>query len=341
MVTCGMTTSTVDARIARIAARQAGRFSRAQALAVGITDSSVLRRLRSGRWERVHPGVYALAGAPRTWIGDVWAAVLATGPLATATHETALRLHGSEHVAPLPVTLTIPHGGHARIAGAVVHQIDDLRPGDVTSVEGLPVSGVPRAVVEVAATVGPRRLGRVLDDLVFDRRTTHAQVGAALARVARPGKPGIGALAAALEERSGSSVPADSDLERGLYAALVGAGLPAPRCHASLPGRGAIEGVVDAAYADCRLILEADGRRWHTRVAALRRDHERDAEAARAGWQTLRFVYEQIERHPDEVAEVVADVRAVRLPPLRSALVATGALAHAGTAVATTVLPRQ
>jgi hypothetical protein len=318
-----MTTSAVDSRIARIAARQAGRFSRAQALAVGITDSSALRRLRAGRWERVHPGVYALSGAPPSWIGDVWAAVLATGPLAAVTHETAIRLHGSEHVARLPVTLTIPHGGHARIAGAFVHQIDDLGPGDVTSVEGLPVSRVPRAVVEVAATVGPRRLERVLDDLVFDRRTTYAQVGAALARVARPGKPGVGALAAALDERSGS-MPADSDLERSLYAALVGAGLPAPRCQAPLPGRGAIEGLVDAAYADCRLILEADGRRWHTPVAALRRDHERDAEAARAGWQTLRFVYEQIERHPDEVAEVVADVRAVRLRPARAAMVATG-----------------
>jgi Protein of unknown function (DUF559)/Transcriptional regulator, AbiEi antitoxin len=325
-----MTSSTIDSRIARIAARQAGRLSRAQALAVGITDSSLLRRLRAGRWERVHPGVYALSGAPPTWIGDVWAAVLATGPLCSVTHETAIRMHGSEHVAPLPVTLTIPQGGHARIAGTFVHQIDDLRPDDVTSVEGLPVSRVPRAVVEVAATIGPRRLERVLDDLVFDRRTSYAQVAAALARVARPGKPGVRTLAAVLDERSGS-IPADSDLERGLYAALVGAGLPEPRCQSALPGRGSVEGVVDAAYADCRLILEADGRRWHTRVAALRRDHERDAEAARAGWQTLRFVHEQIERHPDEVAEVVADVRAVRLPSARAGLVATAARPRSAT----------
>jgi very-short-patch-repair endonuclease len=336
-----MTTSTVDSRIARIAARQAGRFSRAQALAVGVTDSSAFRRLRAGRWERVHPGVYTLGGTPPTWIGDVWAAVLAAGPLATVTHETAIRLHGSQHVAPLPVTLTIPHGGHARIADAVVHQIDDLRPGDVASVEGLPVSRVPRAVVELAAVVGPRRLGRVLDDLVFDRRTTYAQVAAALAQVARPGKPGVAALASALDERSGSAVPADSELERTLYAALVGRGLPAPRCQAPLPGRGAVEGLVDAAYPDCRLILEADGRRWHTRVAALRRDHERDAEAARAGWQTLRFVHEQIEGHPDEVADVVADVRAVRLSAPRAALVATAARAHGGPGAASAVVPRQ
>ncbi|HKE76919.1 MAG TPA: hypothetical protein VKB57_25080, partial [Acidimicrobiales bacterium] len=49
-----------------------------------------------------------------------------------------------------------------------------------------------------------------------------------------------------------------------------------------------------------------------TRVAALRRDHERDAEAARAGWQTLRFLYEQVVHHPADVCAVVADVRAVR-----------------------------
>jgi very-short-patch-repair endonuclease len=80
-----------------------------------------------------------------------------------------------------------------------------------------------------------------------------------------------------------------------------------------LPGRGAIEGVVDGGYPDARLVIEADGRRWHSRVRDMRSDYARVAEAARVGWQTLRFLYEQIIGNPDEVCAVVRDVRAVRV----------------------------
>jgi hypothetical protein len=303
---------TLDARAARLAQRQAAHLSRAQAHALGFSDSSIKRRLRSGRWERVHPGVYRLAGAPETWLGVTWAALLAAGPSANITHETAVRLSGSPHVGPVPVTLTVPHGGHHRIEGAVVHQIDDLRPHHVRAIQGLPASEPARAVVEVAATLPARRVGRVLDDLVFDRRTTLADVSTRLAEVARPGKPGVVPLARLLDERDERRVPAGSALEDALIAALVAGGLPMPEQQRSLPSTGAVEGVVDAAYPDCRLILEADGRRWHTRVRDLARDHARDAEAARVGWQTLRFLYEEITQDPDAVCATVRDVRAVR-----------------------------
>jgi very-short-patch-repair endonuclease len=302
----------IDPRIARLAVRQAGAFSRAQALAAGMTDSSMLRRIRSGRWIVLHPGVYFLDGVPPTWHSEIWAGFLAAGPMAAVTHETGLRINGSSHVAPRPITLTVPHGTHPRIDGVVVHQIDDLRLGQIARTDGLPVSRPARGVVEVAATLGRRRLGRVLDDLVFDRRTTYDDVAVALAEVARPGKPGVVALGAVLDERSDATVPSASELEQALFAALAGGGLPAPRPQRSLPGPGAVEGLVDAAYEDCRLILEADGRRWHTRVEHLRRDHERDAQAARVGWQTLRFLHGQITRDPDGVCAVVADVREVR-----------------------------
>jgi hypothetical protein len=309
-----MTGPTPDACIARLASRQASTFARAQALAAGLTDSSIKRRLRSGRWERPHPGVYRLAGIAPSWASEVWAGLLAAGPLAVVTHETALALHGSSHVPPRPVTLTVPHGGHARLDGVFVHQIDDLRPHHVIDLEGLPVSSAARAVVEGAATLGRRQLGRVLDDLVFDKRVSYPQVATCLAEVARRGKPGVSKLGLLLDERSDEAVPPGSELERAMLAALHDAGLPPPQRQVALPGTGEIDGLVDAAYPDCRVIIEADGRRWHTRVADLARDHARDAQAARAGWQTLRFVYETIVHDPAGMCATVADVRAVRLP---------------------------
>jgi very-short-patch-repair endonuclease len=109
-------------------------------------------------------------------------------------------------------------------------------------------------------------------------------------------------------------VPPQSVLERALFEALARGGLPAPRRQVPLPGRGSVEGIVDAAYPDTRVVLEADGRRWHTRVRDLKRDHDRDADVSRAGWLALRFTYEQIMGDPGGVAAVVRDVRAVRLP---------------------------
>jgi hypothetical protein len=313
-----------DRRISLLASRQGSAFSRQQALAVGATDPMIARRLGSGRWTRAHPGVYVLTGSSPSWIQDVWCAWLAAGPGATVTHESALRLHGVERTAPRPITLTVPHGSHARVAGAIVHQIDDLAPPHITTMNGLPVSRVARAVVEVAATVSEPRLGDIVDDVVWGRRASLLRVSACLRQVARPGKPGVARLARVLDARSDGPVPAGSDLERSMLRALVAGGLPAPARQTPLPGRGLAEGLVDASYSDARVILEADGRRWHTRIRDLAKDHVRDAEAARVGWETLRFVHEQIADEPEEVCATVADVRAVRLglldPRLRSRL---------------------
>jgi very-short-patch-repair endonuclease len=169
-------------------------------------------------------------------------------------------------------------------------------------------------VVELGATQPIGVVGRVADDLISARRTTLAAIAAVLNDVARPGKPGLVRVARVLEERGPGYVPPQSELERALFAALAAGGLPEPLRQVPLPGRGGTRGLVDAAYPEARVLLEADGRRWHTRVDDLRRDRERDAQAVRAGWVPLRFVYEQVVHDPQGVCSVVADTLAVRSP---------------------------
>jgi very-short-patch-repair endonuclease len=60
--------------------------------------------------------------------------------------------------------------------------------------------------------------------------------------------------------------------------------------------------VVDRAYPEAKLILEADGRRWHARAKAISNDHQRDFEAARAGWLMIRLLHEDLSSDPDDVA---------------------------------------
>lgn len=302
-----------EARLALLAGRQSGAFSFGQALELGFSSSTIGRRLASRTWERRHAGVYVIGGTPRSRLQDLWVAVLAVGRQAVITHESAALIHGAERLPPHPITLTVPHGGHHALAGLFVHQIDDLAAAHRTNHRGLPVSTPARAVVELGATQRDTELGRVVDDLLNSRRTTLQSIAAVLHQVARPGKPGIERVARVLDQRGDGYVPPASELERSLFSTLAAGGLPPPDRQVPLPGRGDVAGLVDGAYGDAMMVLEADGRRWHTRVADLRRDRERDAQVIRAGWVPLRFVYDQIEHEPAKVCEIVAETRVHRL----------------------------
>lgn len=305
---------TTDTELAPSVARQFGAFSRHQVFASGGSQTVIRKRLRSGIWIPLHAGVYAVAGSPDTLQRQIWAAHLAIGLHSVISHELSLALSGVQSVPSRPFTFTVPHGGHHRIAGAVVHQIDDLESRHTTSWKGVRITTPARAAVEVAATLPFRLLGDVLDEAVITRRiTTYERISAVLLDVARPGKPGVDKLARLLHDRlDGEPVP-DSILERDFFAALEAGGLPRPERRVELPNRGEMRGIVDAMYTDARVILEVDGRRWHDRNRDRKRDYDRDMTAARSGYQTLRFVHEHVRKEPSEVCETIADVRAVRL----------------------------
>jgi very-short-patch-repair endonuclease len=316
----GMVANGRDARLGMLAGRQMGAFSFRQAIELGFPTSTIGRRLATGTWTRRFPGVYLAAGVPPSRELDLWCAVLAVGlRRGVISHEAAALLHGAERLPTEPVTLTAAHGTHHRLSGLFVHQIDDMRPGQRMLLRGLPVSAPARAVVELGATRAVDVIGRVADDLVRSCQTTYADIAAVLADLARPGKPGIEKVARMLDERGDGFVPPASELERALFAVLDAGGLPAPERQVPLPGRAAVAGLVDGAYRDAQIVLEADGRRWHTRMEAARRDRFRDAQVVRAGWVPLRFVYEQINHDPGEVCAVVAETRQRRLALLQRA----------------------
>lgn len=74
-----------------------------------------------------------------------------------------------------------------------------------------------------------------------------------------------------------------------------------------------IEGCVDAAVPESRLLLEADGRSWHARLDDMARDRRRDRAALRAGWETLRFVYRDLVADPHGAADDIRVVHRRRL----------------------------
>ena len=81
----------------RTAARQAGVFSRGQALTDGMSSAGIGRRLASGEWRRAFsslPAVYVHAATPLTWESRLWAAMLAVGHPCAVAGLTAAILWG-------------------------------------------------------------------------------------------------------------------------------------------------------------------------------------------------------------------------------------------------------
>jgi very-short-patch-repair endonuclease len=305
-----------DAVAVELATMQCGAFARWQLQPRGMTDGMIRSRTQDGRWLTASPGVYVLAGVPNTFEQRLWVGWLAVGPGGLVSHEAAAELHGIPNVARNRVTLISAHGWHHQLADITVHQIDDVLNEHRTSWHGLPLTTPARTIVDLASSARPARLLRIVEDSKHARIATYAEVGACMTSVARRGKPGVAKLTRVLDRLTGTRAKTMSTLERQLFELVDTYRLDRPKSQFPFPGRQLPNGCVDAAYVDAKLIIEVDSRSWHTRIAEIKRDHERDAEAARNGWQTLRILYEHVVDDPAGTAALIADVRAERLRQL-------------------------
>lgn len=67
-------------------------------------------------------------------------------------------------------------------------------------------------------------------------------------------------------------------------------------------------GKPDLVDIDRRIILEADSFEWHGSRRALVRDARRDNSFVVAGWLVLRFSWEDVMHHPDDVLRLLQAV---------------------------------
>jgi hypothetical protein len=304
----------LDPALAKLAAAQASTFSRAQAIAHDLNDHAAEVRVRRGWLTIEAPGVYGLVGVAPSWRRSLWIAHLAVGPLSWLSHQAAAAILGVEGFPRGPVVLTAKHPNHVRVRGAVIHQSTDINERWVMTKPGWPpMTTGARLFVDLAAVCRYLRLLTALDTARSAGIVTIEDVAVALQALARRGKPGVRVLARVLDELGPKEPIPVSVLERMLFGQLERAGLPRPIKQFPLPGRQAIRGCADGGYTDAMMILEADGRRWHDRLRDLKRDRERDNEATRAGYVTLRFLHEWITSDPGGVIETVRETRRMRL----------------------------
>jgi hypothetical protein len=283
-------------------ALQRGVITRAQATAAGLTEKAIAVRVGTGRWQRLHAGVYATFSGEPARPALFWAAVLRSGPGSALSHETAAELYGLLDSPSPSIHVTVPSGSQiARPRGVMVHysvRLEQSRHPALTP----PRTRIEDTVLDLAETLPS------LDDAVAlvlraaaSRRTTVERISAAMARRRRM-RWRRGLTAALALGREG----VHSLLEfRYVNRVERPHGLPAGR-RQRLVQRDRSRQYQDVQYEGYGLVVELDGRDTHpdwSRRADVRRDNANVA----AGEVTLRYAWADVTERPCRTAREVAD----------------------------------
>jgi hypothetical protein len=281
-----------EREMAALAARQHGVVARRQLLRLGYADDVIDRRIASSRLHVVHRAVFAVGHTRLTTRGHWMAAVLACGPNAVLSHRSAASLWGIARLATSTAEVTIDVDRPPR-DGLRPHRASSLTAADRAIREGIPLTSLPRTLLDLATILRPDRLERAIEEAerleVFDLWAVEELLSRSR------GRRGVARLRSAL---SAYREPAftRSELERRFLELVKGAGLPRPSANAWVERHE-----VDVLWRRERLVVELDGYEFHRTRAAHERDRRRDEDLALAGYHVIRLTWKRLQR-PSELA---------------------------------------
>lgn len=283
-----------------------GVIARHEALDLGMTSAQVRGNLRSGRWTRIGPEVYRLAGAPATWWGSARAITLSSSGL--LSHRAAARAWQLDGFDRARLELTVPIGvRRGSTSGVRWHRSTQFQLAGELELNGVSCTGIGRTVLDLAGKLSERRLDQIVDEVLRRRMLTWPDLFDVLVRHQRRGRPGVAALRALLDRRYGEKAIPDSRWNRMVGQLLVDAGLPAPLFEYDVRDAfGRFCGRLDLAFPEQRVGIELDSRRFHLNSQSFHDDRVRSNRIVNAGWRLLHFTWEV---YADRPQELVRDVR--------------------------------
>jgi hypothetical protein len=277
-----------DAQIARLAGRQFNRVSREQLLRRGMTHSAIQHRVATGRLVRRESGVLAVAPVLEGDEWGQWMEATLTAPDTYLSHGHAAVAWAILSFARGPTTVTRPGSGGPRLYGGILVHWSTTLDGDCTSVRDVPVTSVPRTLLDIAPVVSERALAYAVREAVRLEHTSIHELGDHLGRYR--GRRGVRRLAATVARYTGLPLErARSGAEVRAMEILRDAGRPLPRLNVGIAGEEA-----DLSWPGPRLIIEVDGAPFHLDAGE---DARKEAAWRSAGWEVLRIpsgdVYER------------------------------------------------
>jgi predicted transcriptional regulator of viral defense system len=287
----------VERAVAVLAAGQHGVVARRQLLALGVGGGAIDHRVWLGRLHPVHRGVYAVGHGVLSQRGRWMAAVLAAGPGAVLSHRSAAALWRIRSQGGRAIEVTVPRWRRGQ-AGIELH-CGAIAPDEITGVDGIPVTTVPRTIFDLAAVLPRDRAERAANEAEALRLGDSLSLADLVDRY--PRRSGVGAIRAIVDDaRLGAGITRE-EMEHRFQAFIAVHGLPRPAVNAVIPGlRRGYEG--DCVWPQHRVVAELDSRAWHGTRAAFERDRERDRALVVAGWRVVRITWRQLHRDPEGLA---------------------------------------
>lgn len=289
-----------------LATRQHGMVSTRQLAQIGYTRSSAAKAAGVARLHRVHAGVYAVGHRRLTWHSRCWAGVLGAEANETdevvwpavASHGSAAYLWGIYRYAPERIDVTAPIRRRAKREFRV-HFSSILAPEDRGEREGIPVTSVPRTLLDLAIRSNPAQLERHLERAeeldLFDLRAVESVLDRA------GGHRGRGRLRRALALYQPDPSFTRSRFERQFRRLVRARGLPVPSMNLNVAGYE-----LDAYWPDLRFAVELDLFETHGSRAAFERDRLRQEELKLLGIEMIRVTKPRLDREPEAVIRNLA-----------------------------------
>ena len=294
-----LSTRGVDGVIAALAERQHGVVARGQLRALGLGRRAIEHRLETDRFLSVHRGVYAVGHKKISGNGWYMAAVLAVGPDAVTSHRSAADLSGIRRTSRRRVEVTVPR----RVPSRPEIQMHNapLPTDETTLIEGIPVTTVPRTLLDLAAILDRHQLERAVEQAEAQRLTDPLSLDALLERY--PARRGSRNLRSVVD--AGPRGITREALEERFLVFLDQAGLPRPQRNQPLE-LNARWFELDCVWRKHKLIVELDSATWHSTRQAFERDRERDRLLQAAGWRVIRITWRQL---GNDAAAIERDLR--------------------------------
>ncbi len=271
-----------------------------QARSAGVTADAIRRLIDSGRWVRVHRGVFHLRSSAPDLLARMWAAHLALGPTSVVAGAAAAHYWGLLEgglAADQPVRVLLPESVRRRADGVQVRRVP--HPHERAHPSRLPpVLSVEHAVIDlVGACASDAAAVEIVLRAARMRLTTPQRIRDALAGLHRVRRRVL-ITSLCTEVEAGRTSPLEVRYHRDVA-----------RRHGMPPASAQVraysgESVAyrDVLYAQFATIVELDGRLGHETEFDGFRDQSRDNAATLTGAATLRFGWMAVTRDPCAVA---------------------------------------
>jgi len=295
-----------DADVARRAGTQFNRISRGQLRELGLSDTAIAHRVASGRLVIVEEGVLAVAPVLEHDDWGRWMAATLTAPASVLSRASAAAARGWWSWPREFEIVTRPGSGGPRRHGGVLAFRSLTLEGDCDVLRGIPITSVPRTLLDLAAYGSGPALARAVREAIRLEHTTAAVLVERLAAYA--GRRGARRLGGVVARYTGLPVErARSGAEVRALEVLRDARMPPPRLNVRVAGEEA-----DLSWPRRRLIIEIDGAPFHLDAG---QDARKQACWEEAGWTVRRLAADAVYEDPHGLVALVEQPNVPRWVP--------------------------